>query len=311
MSTTLTPAFLTAVIVLYQRTPADSEALTSLDRILAENPPFQSRFQVILYDNSPQPQPTPSTFNGRLAYLHDPSNGGLEAAYNCALQRAKQAASDWLLLLDQDTTLTTCYISELLSACQSCLDLRNISAIVPILELQGRIYSPEADFFYHLRHQFPHPRFYPVTRNTSGIQSGALSAYNSGAAIRVSALQQIGGFPRDFRLDYLDHAVFQQLHQLGLSLYVLNSVLQQKLAHIDLNAVPLSRHTSVLQAQSLFVARYGTWLDRLLYRLWLLRKSRPYRELCKDPRVWKGMVRQAIGPWRLPSSPTPYQERSF
>ncbi len=44
----------------------------------------------------------------------------------------------------------------------------------------------------------------------------------------------------------------------------------------------------------------GTWVDRLLYRVWLLRHSRNLRECCKDPRIWKEAVRHAVQ-WKIGS----------
>ena len=287
-----------SVVVLYGRTADESEAFVSLNSLLAADSSLASKIDVLLYDNSPTAA-DPSQLRGsiRTRYVHDPSNGGLAGAYRHALELARQHGSTWLLLLDQDTTLTAEYLSGLVSAAGTNASTVNVAAIVPILELDGRIYSPEADFFYHLRHQFPYARNFPLSRDTAGIQVGRVNAYNSGAAIRVSALLEIGGFPVDFPIDYLDHAVFHQLQQHGFSVLVLPAVLQQKLSHIDLNTVSLARHQSVLTSQRLFVDRYGRTVDRLLYRLWLLRKSRHYRQLCSDPRVWRRMVRTALSRW--------------
>ncbi len=293
-------AALTVVIVLYKRSAEESEAFHSLQHILADprTAPGCDTIHLLLYDNSPAPQSTPAVdFAGELHYIHDPLNGGLAAAYNYALAQARREDSEWLLLLDQDTTVTHAFVDALLLAIREHAADRAVSAIVPLLEMNGRIYSPEASFFYHLRHQFPHPQDYPVARNASGVQTTRLNAYNSGAAIRVSALERIGGFPADFRLDYLDHAVFHRLQQQGGTLHILPVLLQQQLSHNDLNAVPFSRHRSVLESQIRFVARYGSIVDRLLFRLWLLRKSRLYRHLCSNPRVWRAMVRQALLPW--------------
>ena len=293
------PSTITAVIVLYERAPAESEALVSLQEIFAADKSLASRFSLLLYDNSLSPH-TVEGLRVDCVYVHNAKNGGLAAAYNYALDRASQKRSEWLLLLDQDTTLTADYITSLLGTTLKYESDLSVSSIVPLIEMQNRIYSPEQDFFYHVRHQFPRMRYYPIARETHGLQKKWLNAYNSGAAIRVSALKQIGGFPEDFRVDYLDHAVFHQLNLDGRWMVVLPAVLQQKLSHKDLNDVSPDRHNSVLQAQSLFMARYGTWIDRQLYRLWLLRRSRDYRALCGDPRVWKGMVRQALGRWKLP-----------
>lgn len=287
-----------AVIVLYERTADESEAFVSLKMLFADNPVLAAEFDVLLYDNSPiAPVRAEIPGGGRTRYVHDASNGGLAGAYRHALELAHQQGCAWLLLLDQDTTLTADYLSKLVSAARTNSAENHVAAIVPILELGGRIYSPEADFFYHLRHQFPYARNFPLARETAGVQTERVNAYNSGAAVRVSAMLAIGGFPSDFRVDYLDHAVFHQLQRNGFLILVLPAVLQQKLSHIDLNTVSLARHQSVLASQRLFVDRYGRTLDRVLYRLWLLRKSRHYRKLCSDPLVWKGMVRTAVGRW--------------
>jgi GT2 family glycosyltransferase len=288
------PAAITVVLVLYEKAPLASEAFLSLGSMLDAHPAWTDRFQIVLYDNSTTAASVDSFAPGVL-YVHDAANGGLSAAYAYAFQQARSHGSEWLLLLDQDTTLTEEYLLALLEAVNTSKENKEIGAIVPLLELDGILYSPEENFFYHLRHQFPQMRYYRASSSMAGLQSRPLNAYNSGALLRVIAIEAIGGFPSDFRIDYLDHAVFHLLHQHGFLLYVVPTRLQQKLSHADLDTVSLSRHTSVLRAQTLFVSRYGTLLDGLLFRLWLLRKARPYRALCKDPEVWKGMVRQAVG----------------
>lgn len=294
METAEKPRPITAVIVLYEKAAEASEAFTSLCRILEERPAWHEAFSVVLYDNSPLPATDAGTLSGA-RYVHDPANGGLSAAYNYAWHQAKADTSEWLLLLDQDTTLTAEYVQALLEASGSHAKNPKVGAIVPLLELDNTIYSPEENFFYHLRHQFPDMRYYRATSDMQGLQTRPLNAYNSGALLRTSAIETIGGFPADFRVDYLDHAVFHLLHRAGFMMLVLNVKLQQKLSHIDLDSVSLARHTSVLQAQALFVSRSGTLLDSLLFRVWLLRKSRQYRALCSNPAVWKGMVREAVG----------------
>ena len=290
------------VIVLYEKTEAQSEAFVSLRTLIKSQAASPADIEVLLYDNSPAAAPpTYLPDSVRTSYVHDAGNSGLLGAYRHSLQLAQSNGAAWLLLLDQDTTLTADYLSAALLAAKTYLPSDNVAAIVPFLEMDGRTYSPEEDFFYHLRHQFPYARNYPLSKERAGLQTTRVNAYNSGAAIRVSALLATGGFPNGFRVDYLDHAVFHQLQQHGYSVVVLPAVLQQKLSHIDLDAVSLARHQSVLSSQRLFVDRYGRALDRLLYRLWLLRKSRHYRRLCRDPRVWKSMVRTALGRW--PFSP--------
>ena len=288
---------ITAVIVLYERAPSASETFTSFSEILGKRPEWREQFQIVLYDNSAaSPDCAKLPQDEHIRYIHDRENGGLIAAYNCALKHAQDKGSEWLLLLDQDTVLSDSYVDALVSARNEYRSFKKVSVIVPILECGGRIYSPAASYLFHLRHQLPRSRHYPLDRTAAGIQTRQINAYGSGALIRVSALE-IGGFPRNFRVDYLDTAVFHLLQKKGGSIAVLPVVLQQQLSHTDLNSVSYERHRSVMRAQSLFVTLYGRLVDRFWLRLYLLRLSRHYRRHCRDVRVWRRMVWQALAPW--------------
>jgi GT2 family glycosyltransferase len=279
------------VIVLYGVAPDESNALRSFLDVLKRNPELSSYFSLVVYDNSAQRQTVAES--SLVHYVHDPANGGLATAYNYALGRAEEHGYSWLLLLDDDTTLTSTFLSELVACIPSLNAGENVAAIVPKLVVHGRILSPAEHFIDFLRHQF---RNYVQTSDQEavGVQHGRISAYNSGSTLSVRWLREIGGFPREFWLDYLDHAVFHALWAAGGRVYVLRSMLQHDLAESDLNARPWWRFQNALRAQSLFVNNAGTFRDRLLYRLWLLRSVRRLRNDCQDPRLWKETARQAL-----------------
>ncbi len=280
-----------AIATLYRQSPGESNAISSFLTILKDSPELAHHFNLVVYDNSPERQQiaSESTFH----YVHDSANGGLAAAYNYALSCAEEAGCDWLLLLDQDTVLTREFLTELVACVTALRTPDGIGAIVPKLMVRGKILSPAEHFIDFLRHQF---------RNTVrtlgpeevGIQSGRISAYNSGSALSVAVLRSIGGFPVEFWLDYLDHAVFHALAARGYRVYVLHAVLEHDLAESNLNDRPIWRFRNVLKAQSLFVKRAGSFSDRLLYRLWLLRSVRRLRDDCVDQRIWKETARQAL-----------------
>jgi hypothetical protein len=95
------------VIVLYQCPCADSKTLHSFARFCQQQPELAQRTALLVYDNSPCPQ---EVSVGRWScalfeYRHDAKNSGLATAYNEALKLAQQRSTEWLLLLDQDTTL--------------------------------------------------------------------------------------------------------------------------------------------------------------------------------------------------------------
>lgn len=286
-------AHLTVVVVLYGQSPAESAALCSLLEAAAERPEAAQRMSLVIYDNSLRSQQASLPPQFETDYIHDGGNAGLARAYNAALARARTQGSAWLLLLDQDTRLTLQYVDELLEATTALESSAEIGAIVPKLWAGTRLYSPEAPFLWQIRRQFSN-RHHSVQENVTGMAAGPLTAYNSGAALRVSALEQMGGFPEEFWLDYLDHAVFQQLRLDGKRVWVMRTLLEQNLSHMDLETVPMWRHWSVLAAQTRFVLQFGNAIDRLYFRWWLLKTSRSFRRSCSDKRVWRMRAAQAF-----------------
>lgn len=285
-------AHLTAVVVLYGQSPGQSAALSSLLEAAASQPDVAQRLSLIIYDNSARPHELPGSAPLEMHYIHDAENAGLARAYNAALARAQSKGSTWLLLLDQDTRLSSEYLQELLTASKALESASEVGAIVPKLWAGTRLYSPDAPFLWQMRQQFS-DEHYTVEENVTGMVAQPLTAYNSGAALRVSALERIGGFPEDFWLDYLDHAVFLQLRLQGHRLWVMRTVLEQNLSHMDLDAVPMSRHWSVLSAQTRFVLKFGNASDQLFFRWWLLKTSRHYFH-CRDKRIWRMRAAQAF-----------------
>jgi GT2 family glycosyltransferase len=297
------PSSILAVVVVYNCEFAQSASVCSLFQILDENPVLAKHFSVVLYDNSPKPQSPAMPRGFPIQDVHDPSNGGLAAAYNFALARAESEEREWLLLLDQDTSVTREFISELLETAETLHTRPEVAAIVPKLLVQGKVHSPAIPFTDLMRRQFlPPPQ--GLAQDVVGVQPQHLFAYNSGSTLRVAALRSIGGFPAEFWLDFLDHAVFHALIVNGYRVYVMLATLAHDASYSDLDSLPLWRLHNILMAQTLYMKRRGNFVDRLLFRIWLLRHSRNLRRSCKDPRKWKEAVLQALL-FRVPTDPRP------
>lgn len=278
------PASIQVVVVLYQRSLEKCESLTSLADVLKLHPDWAQHFSLLVYDNSPQTQAPSDHAPAPVTYIHDPANGGLAVAYNTALARAEQQQCDWLLLLDQDTLLNADFVGELLEVAAGLREQSSVGAIVPKLLVKGAIHSPAKDFISEVRRiRKPGKSIY---LQASGIQQQHLVAYNSGAALRVSALRAIGGFPAEFWLDFLDHAVFHKLFADGYRIYIMRARLAHDFSQSQVGSVPAWRQLNVLQARSLYVKQNGSVIDRLLYRIWLLRHARSLRRAGAEPRVW-------------------------
>jgi GT2 family glycosyltransferase len=281
-----------AIVVLYKCELAHSQSVFSLLGILKEHPELAKHFSLLLYDNSPQAQDHAMQAAFPIDYVHDPLNGGLATAYNFALARAEAEQRAWLLLFDQDTVLTEEFLFELVESARTLYGQAQVGAIVPKLLVRGAIYSPEANFLYQVRH--PHLSLQTVEKDAVGIQQRHLNAYNSGATLRVSAMRAIGGFPLQFWLDYLDHAVFRALFVGGFRIYVMRAALVHDPSLAEVASMPLWRLRNVMQAQTLFVKQSGGFLDRMFYRLFLLRFSRGLWKNHRSSQVWKETAWQAL-----------------
>jgi GT2 family glycosyltransferase len=251
-----------AVVVLYRMAIDDSPVCNALRHALATNPLFAQTVDLLLLDNSPAPQTTdlPAT------YLHDPRNPGLAPRYNQALARALAAGHTWLLLFDQDTLLTQPYLDEVLHLAATLAPQPEIAVIVPKLVMNGGILSPNIPSFL--------PIDYTVHVQSCGVLGPLLRAYNSGALVRVAALQAIGGFPAAYPFDYLDHATFHRLQQQGGRIFVMHSVLQHELGEGLQHRPPnLPRLLGRLRGEVQFFAEHGTFRERWLHRIDLIRQS--------------------------------------
>src|SRR5271163_370343 len=291
------------VVVLYKRSPSESRSICSLVDILHANPRLAADFSLVVYDNSPCEQSFEMDVNVQVLYKHDPANAGLAAAYNFALAQAQEKRHEWLLLLDQDTSPTADFLTELV-ACKDLLGTKDkVASIVPRLMVGGRVHSPMTHFIDQIRHQFDvidhiRHRFrasdHAVGPEIEGVQQGRLTAYNSGATLRVSALRAIGGFPNEYWLDFLDHAVFHALSLQGYSMYILKSEIEHEASQLTVSTVPLWRQRNILFAQIRFVKYAGSPLDRWLYRVYILRYSRSLWIHYPDRRLWKEAAWQAL-----------------
>ncbi len=265
-----------AVVVLYKESPEESVATQALLQTLREEPRLSQKFSLLLYDNSPEPQtPLPSSLP--VTYEHDASNRGLAYAYNYALKRAAELQIEWLLLLDQDTGVTREYLMEAAELVASEGKEARVAAFAPRLIGVKGLRSPSLIFLDMVRRQvtFRNRRPMVAPDDAFGLQEQRFAAFNSGAIVRVSAIQAIGGFPEEFWLDFLDIAVFHELHAKGYRLYIMRTSLSHSLS-VDAKGFfqkegAFKRHRNILRAMSLYTTRYGTVFDRLLNRGWLVR----------------------------------------
>ena len=260
-----------AVVVLYKRQPEASQTITSLAAVFVQNPELLPSIQVLIWDNSPTAidhMELPFPF----VYRHGGRNAGTSGAYNEAMEFADAQGSPWLLLLDQDTTLSSEFLPRMLAYSHALQDSPEVSSVVPFVYSHGHLVSPRLLGSFNRNLQIP-LTFHGICRKRG-------YAINSTTLLRVAALREIGGYSEEFWLDLSDVYAFQAMYWKGRFMYVAGDlVVQHSLSGEDYDReMTYERYQNFLAAESAFVDLYSSPIERLaqLYRL-LIRTFRQYR----------------------------------
>jgi len=188
------------------------------------------KLRVLLYENSPMPQ-NKCYESDVVCYYHDSQNGGVSAAYNYGASIAKHLSDiDAVLLLDEDTKFEADYISILQMALSAHSD---ISLFVPqILYACSLPFSP-------IRRGFRWKRWEKLPEGVYKLDD--YLPVNSGACIRLSAFEQVGGYNEDIRLDFADFDFFSRLGLVSDTFYRVGSVAHQSFSNDETETGKLFR----------------------------------------------------------------------
>lgn len=231
------------VVVLYQMTYLESSTITSLNKLLASET-FPEIKKILIFDNSKQVN-EPEGLDRRFNYHHSPSNVGLAQAYNYALSQCSDE-TDWLVTLDQDTILTKEYLQELIKT--SLESAEATAAIAPVIKDQKQQISPvRSDTLRPLHSTLP---------QGNQTYSQDIMVINSATALRVSFLQEIGGYNLDFPLDYLDHWLSWEIFEYQKDIQILKASLAHSLSVLHDSELTASRYKAILKNEAIFYTKY-------------------------------------------------------
>jgi glycosyltransferase involved in cell wall biosynthesis len=242
---TTEPLIATAVIVLYRTAPNESESVRTLLESRRGLPEDIGKIEIVVWDNSPQGQRNDCVPDG-VCYIHDPSNAGLANAYNRAVEMASEHHSEWLITLDQDTTLPDNYLLKMAEAARLSRRHSGIGAVVPQIVSDGKRLSPNVFLLGAV------PYWY--RRGISGVFKRPVFAFNSGAMVRMDALRQVGGYTPWFWLDNSDTQLYKELHRHGKRVYIAGEIqVQHEFSLKDIRRRMTSeRYEHALLAESAF-----------------------------------------------------------
>lgn len=271
-----------AVIVLYRMQPSESAAYRTLRAAISD---FQDgHIKIVLFDNTPGGQ-DPGPLPADVHYKADVENGGVAEAYNYALEIAYEEGFDWLLTLDQDTSLPVDFLRKLCYAIAFVEPLNTVAAIVPRVSDDERVISP----FVPTKHWWIHVKHFPD--RFIGVSSEPVYAVNSASTIRVNALKAIGGYDPRFYLHASDLVMYHRLHCSDFNVFVAGNIhVDHEISSSDLkNRSTPNSYEDMLRAEEAFFDEYlgmpahiGVLLMmfyRLAYGLWTSGVNRLYFRL--------------------------------
>jgi glycosyltransferase involved in cell wall biosynthesis len=244
------PTTILAVIVLYNKDPRNALALGSVLNSAALVPASRLQMKVLLYDNSSGVNVS-GDLPMNVEYRHAPNNQGLAGAYNAALDMASDQGFEWLLTLDQDTSIPDNFLDRISRIAQSLQSNTRVAAIVPEVSDHGVFISPNI---------VKHGRSRRLPKDLCGIPNGELAAINSATTWRVQPWRVLGGFNPLFWLDYLDLWACHVIQVAGYQFYVAGGLhVDHQLSLLDANnPMPLTRFENYLGARCAFCDLHGS-----------------------------------------------------
>jgi len=204
---------LLVIIVIYKSALEDCESFQSLLAMREGD----SNLNLFIYDNSPNSQQIKNYKGLTINYFHDEKNSGVSKAYNVGVEHANKFQKEWVLLLDQDTSLPDSILKKYKEAIDTNSDL---NLFVPVLKLKnGRIFSPS-------RYRFKRGFF------VDSIKSGTHSLFeyapvNSGMMIKTAAFQKVGGYNEKVKLDFADFQFVERFRKTYPEFFVLDVECEQ------------------------------------------------------------------------------------
>jgi glycosyltransferase involved in cell wall biosynthesis len=264
------------VLVRYQTPLQQSKTMQTLGTCLAADVELGQRFSLLVWDNTPAGMPMGQSVSGfpmPIEYRHSNENAGVAGAYNYAMELAEQRGFSWLLLLDQDTTLSPGFLAAMHGHASRLEKEEKIAAIAPTMLMGSRPVSPKIM-----------ARWGGATDPSPGFEGPVfkeLIIMNSGMLLRVAALRRIGGYSLDFWLDFSDRYV---CHMLAKQKYGAWLAGEQRLQHeVSLmsgeGGTSPERYENLMGAQDAYFSQYKSFLRNVVFCQRLLRTALRERKL--------------------------------
>lgn len=167
---------------------------------------LSNQISIFIFDNTPQDDVHHyNTINTsvddkriNLKYFTKRNNIGLAKAYNFLADKATQESYQWIVLLDQDTSLPLNFFEMYYSASA------DFAVQAPIIFSNDTMISPAKYINY---------RTSELNNNnlTSALLINNITCINSGLLLNLNYFRSIGGYNENLFLDFCDHDFFDKI----------------------------------------------------------------------------------------------------
>lgn len=181
------------VIVTYRQHPYNTKTWMTLSKSIQQSGASQ-QCGVFIFDNSEVDFDTNIQENSSVVYIRNKANPGLSVAYNTMASIAISMGYEWLILLDQDSSLPSNAIVEYIASVNRT---SNSSLIrVPLIMVNSFVFSPlRVIFIKSLKRKNLPCGTYPFSK---------FVIINSGIMLSLAFYKQIGGYDERIKLDFTD-----------------------------------------------------------------------------------------------------------
>ena len=270
------------VVVLYRPSKEQIKHAANLNKICS---------LVIIVDNSPMMLIDEESWSRGCQYCWMGGNLGIAAALNQGCYIAKNAGSEYALLLDQDTTMTQEMLFRHVEEARRLFADKNIAVVATSTEFQAS--------------ELRHSKFY------------AESVISSGSLIRLTSWLEVGKFKDELFIDQVDHEFCYRLRSKGHLIVVNADISMTHTVGNPLQRKVLGQNLSTTNHE--WYRRYYQVRNSLYLRKWYPSESKPLRRYMIDllgmamgiiliekdrvPKIYAMVVgvvdflRNRLGPW--------------
>lgn len=231
---------LTICLVAYSKKFTETVSYKQLNNIRSS---VKNSLNIIIFDNGAidfTGESLPDDFSSVLYYFNqDKGERGTRIAYQYALRHAED---DWFMLLDDDTMITERYICKVLEEVSNS----EVNAICPrIFDKEIQISPTSSETIKNLK--------YP---KMSGIYDRDITGISSCLVLSKKFMTEVGGFSKEFPLDYLDHWIFWQLRKHHQAIKVIDEKIDHHLSVQDLAELSKARFVKIFTAEYYYYKNY-------------------------------------------------------